>query len=198
MIRKLALALSLLALPLGMVVASGSVANAAVAHKTAVTFTGSVSCAITGSISASPPLVIAPAASTTITLKATAKDCTGDTTQSGVTLTKGMVSGKVTADIDCESLLSGVPSPVGTINWTGTKGKIAPSDITLSNGSASFGATTTTITFDSSQTGSFAGSGSVSGTVKKTETQLVDECDGNGIKKLAISSGTLSLNPPTS
>jgi hypothetical protein len=198
-IRKLALALSLLALPLGMIVASGSAANAAIAHKTPVTFTGSVSCDITGSISASPPLLLDTPKTTTITLKATAATCTGDTTQSGVTLTKGAVSGKVKAKkLDCEALLSGVPSPKGTIKWSGKGGTIAPSDVTLSNGSAAFGASSTTITFTSTQTGSFAGSGSVSGTVNQTETQLIDECDGAGIKKLTIASGTLSLNPATS
>jgi len=192
-IRKYVLALALLALPIGTVVAAGATANASVRPHTAVTFTGSVKCKITGSITATPPLLLATPQTTTIKLTASAKTCTGNTTQGGVTLTTGAISGKVVAkNLDCESLLSGVPNPKGTIKWKGTGGTISPTNFTLSKGAASFGSSTTKITFTSTQTGSFKGTGSSSAIIKKTESQLISECEGTGIAKLVISSGTIS------
>jgi hypothetical protein len=192
-IRRYVLVLSLLTLPIATVVASGATANASVRPHKAVTFTGKVTCSITGSITATPPLLLTTPQTTTIKLTASAKKCTGSTTQGGVTLTSGAVSGKVTADnVDCESLLSGVPNPAGKITWKGTGGTVAPTTFVLSNGSASFGASSTTITFTSTQKGSFKGSGKSSAKVDKTEDQLISECEGSGIAKLVIASGTIS------
>jgi hypothetical protein len=192
-IRRYVLALSLLALPVVAVVASTASANASVRPHAGVKFTGSVSCSITGSIKASPPLLLTTPQTTTITLTASAKKCTGNTTQGGVTLKTGAISGKVTAkNVDCESLLNGVPNPTGKISWKGTGGTIQPTTFVLSNGSASFGASSTTITFTSTQKGSFKGSGAASATVNQTEDQLISECEGSGIAKLVISSGKIS------
>jgi hypothetical protein len=191
-IKKYILALSLLALPIATVVASGATANAAVRPDKAVTFTGKVTCAVTGSISASPPLTFT-AHTTTISLAGKATKCTGSTKQGGVTLKSGVISGKVVAkNTSCASLESGVPNPVGTVKWTGTGGTVTPTAFTLTKGSATFGSSTTTITFSSKQTGSFAGKGSSSGTIDKSESQLIDECNGSGISKLVISSGKIS------
>lgn len=195
MIRKYVLALSLLALPIATIVASDSTANASARPHAAVTFKGSVTCSITGSITASPPLLLSTPQKTTITLTATATKCKGAKgvlKQDGVTLKSGKASGKVVAPKeDCESLVGGVPNPVGTITWAGTGGTIAPTKFTLSDGSAKFGSSSTTITFTSTQKGSFAGSGASSATVKKTESQLISECK-TGIAKLVISSGSIS------
>jgi hypothetical protein len=191
-IRKSILALSLLALPIATVVAAGTTANAAVRPHKAVTFTGKVSCSVTGSISASPPLTFT-AHTTTISIAGKATKCTGSTKQGGVTLKSGAISGKVVAkNTSCTSLESGVPSPKGTIKWTGTGGTVAPTAFTLSDGAATFGSSTTTITFTSTQTGSFKGKGASSSTIDKTESQLISECEGSGISKLVIASGTIS------
>jgi hypothetical protein len=195
-IRKYVLALSLLALPIGTVVATGSAANAAVRPLTAVTFTGSVTCSITGSITATPPLLLSTPQTTTIALTATATKCKGAKgvlKQDGVSLKSGKIAGKVVAQKeDCESLVSGVPNPVGTIKWKGKGGTITPTKFTLSDGSATFGSSSTTITFTSAQTGSFAGSGAASATVDQTESQLIKQCEGSGVATLAIASGSIS------
>lgn len=192
MIRKYVLAVLLLALPIGTVVASGSAANAAPRPHKAVTFTGTVSCSLTGKITATPALTFT-AQTITIKLTGTAKKCKGNTSQGGVTLTTGAISGKVVAqNTSCTSLLTGVPNPKGTIKWKGTGGTVTPTKFTLSNGAASFSGSTTTITFTSTQTGSFAGTGGSSATVNKSEKQLIKECGANGIASLTIAKGTIS------
>jgi hypothetical protein len=193
-IRKYLLATCLLALPLGTLVASGAAAGASTRTTAPVTFTGSVTCSISGAITAKPPLTLDTPQTTTISLKGTATKCRGKITQGGVKLVSGKISGQIDVqNEDCFALTSGVPNPVGTITWRGKGGRVTPTSFTLSNGAGTFGTKKTTIRFSSAQTGSFAGTGKAKATVKKNETQLINECGSkHGLGRLVVASGRIS------
>jgi hypothetical protein len=191
-IRKYVLALSLLALPLGFVAATGSAANAAVRPHSTVTFTGKISCSITGKITAKPGLELTTPQTVTLTLSATGTKCTGSTSQGGATIVSGKAVGSVKGSYSCESLLSSVPSPAGNITWKTTGNKATPTAFKLSGGKFNSGPPIV-ITYNSTQTGSFAGSGKTSATIKQTQSQLVKSCESKaGLKSLTISSGSIS------
>jgi hypothetical protein len=141
-IRKYVLALSLIALPLGTVVASGAAANASVRPHASVTFTGSISCALSGTIKAKPALTNTASTSTiAITLGGTLSKCTGKTTQGGLTIASGTVKSTATLPkgTTCTGLLTDTPNPAGTITWKATKkgGEITATAFKLSKGTVS-------------------------------------------------------------
>ncbi len=201
MIRKSILALSLLVMTLGTVAVSAGAANASVGpHKTTppVTFTGKITCAIakTSTITFKPGLPFGPkTAKVTITVNASLTNCKGKTSQGGATIVSGTATGKTTVSASCESLVTSVPSPKGTIVWTTkAKGKTAAdSTTTLSKGKLTASkAGIVTETFDSKQKGSFAGSGSVEMVLVPTETQLLAACGTKaGLTKIKVASGKL-------
>ncbi len=131
--------------------------NAAVRPQTTVTMKGSISCSLTGSIKINPGLKTSTPQNVTFTLTGNLSKCTGNTSQSGATITKGHASATVQANnVDCFSLISGgVPDPSGKITWTTTGNKAAPTKFVLSNGSVSY----PTVSYTSTQTGSFKGTG---------------------------------------
>lgn len=198
-IRKHVLALSLVALSLGSVALSTTAANASVRPHKSVTMTGTVSCKIAGKITASQVaaptkgLELSTPENIKITLSVTASACTGNTSQGGATVKSGKVSGSITGSYSCESLLASVPNPIGTVKWTSsTTSKITNTKFTLSRGKIA-GSSPPTIKYKSTQTGSYAGSGSSTAVVKQTENQLLSACNSaNGLKKLTIVSGTIS------
>jgi len=192
-IRKYVLAFSILALPLGLVAFSTNAANASVRPHTTVTMTGSVSCKITGKITATPGLLLTTARSVKIALSVTASGCTGHTSQGGATVKSCKVSGTISGSYSCESLLSSVPNPSGTIAWTSsTTTKIAPTNFKLSGGKIT-SEKPPTIKYSSTQTGSYAGKGTSTAVVKQTENQIISACSSaNGLTTLTVSSGTIS------
>jgi hypothetical protein len=192
-IRKYVLALSILSLPLGLVAFGTTTANASVRPHTTVTMTGSISCKIVGKITATPGLKLTTPQTVKIVLSVTASGCTGNTSQGGATVKSGKVSGTITGSYSCESLLSSVPNPSGTIKWTSsTTTKIAPTDFALSNGTI-VSTAPPTITYSSTQTGSYAGSGSTTAVVKQSENALITACSSStGLTKLTIKSGSIS------
>lgn len=194
MLRQLVVALSALTLPLGAVVLNSATAAATVRPHKTITFTGSVSCKITGGhITMTPPLALVTAKSTVVKIAGKATGCTGSTSQGGATIVSGKISGSVTATTDCADLASGVPNPVGSITWTTTGNLAKPTKFSLSKGKAALGSKSISITFSSAQTGSFAGTGSAKATVDKTESQLITACESaTGLKSLAIASGSFS------
>jgi hypothetical protein len=100
-----------------------------------VQFTGSITCAATGVISFSPTLVNGGSAPSTVKVKVALKKCT-DTTQSGVTITRGALtatSGASTVTNDCGSVTDGnlLPSLTGEIKWAGHGGRAEPTTVTV-------------------------------------------------------------------
>lgn len=193
-IRKYVLALSLIALPLGTVVASGAAASASVRPHASVTFTGSISCALSGTIKAKPALTNTASTSTiAITLGGTLSKCTGKTTQGGLTIASGTVKSTATLPkgTTCTGLLTDTPNPAGTITWKATKkgGKITATDFTLSAGSVT-STSPITLTFTSTQTGSFAGTGGTTAVIKQSIGTLLTECGGKGVSSLTLTKGS--------
>jgi hypothetical protein len=189
-IRKFTLAGALLAVSAGTLAAVSTSAGAAVRPHSTVTFTGSITCKLKGTFTANPPLTLSTPQTTKITLKTTDSGCTGNTSQGGSTIKKGTSTGSVTGSYDCESLLSSLPNPAGSTKWK-TKGKkAAATDFTLSDGAIDV--STDSVSWDSTQTGSFAGSGSVAANIKQSVSTLTNDCESTkGLKTITIKSGTL-------
>jgi hypothetical protein len=198
-IRKCALALSALALsalvlPLGAVATGTSSASGSVKPHTIVTFTGSITCAAVGTIKLNPPLTsTASKGAIAQTLTGSLSKCTGKVTQHGLTIAKGTVSSltmlpKGTA---CGSLMVSTPKPTGTVRWTATTraGTITPTRFTTTSGSFVLGPPIT-ITYKSTQTGSFAGSGSATLVIKQSAGILSTECGSTGVGLLNITTGS--------
>jgi hypothetical protein len=196
-IRKYVFALSALALPLGAVAIGSSTASATVRPHSSVTFTGSVSCALTGAIKAVPAITGTPSTGTiAVSLTGSLTKCTGAITQGGLTISKGIVKSSVTlpAGTSCTTLVSSPPNPTGSITWKPTivtTTKITPTKFKTSGGSVT-STSPITITYSSSQTGSFAGTGSVKAVVKQTLSTLLTECGtgGTGVSKLNLTTGS--------
>ncbi len=189
MLRKTVLALTVGCLPLATVAAT-SAASAAARPDSTITFTGKISCSITGVIHSTPGLKWSEAQTVKFTLSASLTKCTGHTSQGGATITRGSAHGAVTGSYSCQSLLSSFPKPSGKITWTTTGNKATPTGFKVTSGSAS-GFPTVTLTL--SQTGSFAGTGNVTGKIKQSESQLLAACNSStGLTTINISSGTAS------
>jgi len=188
-IRKTVLALSLLVIALGTVAVSSSVAGASV-HGT-VTFTGSISCKVATSseVTSRPGLETTTPRKVKFTVSATLVGCKGKTSKGGAKIVSGALTGKATGSYDCEDLLS--PPPLkGKIVWTTIGKAAAGTAITFSSGALSF----PNLTYTSTQTGSFAGTGSVSLTIKGSEDALLAVCGTKkGLTKIKLSSGQVSL-----
>jgi len=192
-IRKYLLALCLIALPLGTVVATGTAANASVRPHSSVTFTGSISCALSGSIKAKPPLTNTASTSTiAISLNGKLSKCTGNTTQGGLTIASGAVKSTATLPkgTTCTGLLTDTPNPAGTIKWKATtKGSITATAFSLSDGSVT-STSPITLTYTSTQTGSFAGTGGTTAVIKQSIGTLLTECGGKGVSSLTLTTGS--------
>lgn len=192
MLRRHLVAVALLAGSIGAFgAATGPAGAVLVAHKT-VTMTGTISCSVSGTLKMSPALTTSTPTSTKISLSLKATGCTGDTSQGGATIVSGKISGSVTTTTDCADLVLSVPDPTGSIAWTTTGNKAAATKFTLSGGSSSFATGDLVLSYDSAQTGSFAGSGSVTSTVDSSLSTLLGECGSKkGLSKVTIASGTV-------
>jgi hypothetical protein len=105
-----------------LVVAVVLLATSAVASATPVTFVGSISCSVTGTMKFSPALVNGGSATETVTVTAALSGCSGNVTQFSKTITKGTmkVSGVGTGN-DCASYLTEgkvLPALNGSVKWS--------------------------------------------------------------------------------
>jgi hypothetical protein len=194
LLRKSIIALSVLAAPLMMLaVASSAGASPASTHK----FTGTITCSLTGKITANPGLTIATPTSTKISVKATLSGCTGSTTEDGITISGGTANATVTTTTDCEALLEeGLPNVSGEVKWTATGGSASTTKFTLSDGTLTEGSPDS-VSYSSTQTGgSFSGAsstGTFNANVKQSTTTLESECEAGTLKTVTLSSGTQSF-----
>ncbi len=185
LIRRIVLAGTAAAVPLAVF---GAV-SAGAATPTKVKFTGSITCAVTGSLTASPPITLS-SASHTLTLTATLKTCKGSTSKSGVTITGGHLKATATATASCLALSGGAPS--GTVTWTANSPGAASTKQSFSTASISVSNSIITVKLPGSggkatATGSFAGSkSSATAVVDQTESSLVGACTGAGVSKLTF------------
>jgi hypothetical protein len=185
--RKVLLAGAVLTLPIATIAATGSSAWG----KGATNGTGTVTCHLTGAFTFKPALVNGGTAPEHAKLKITLSGCTGGSP----TPTSGSISSPVGAGET--NSCSNVASTSGvTIKWKASS-KINPTVMTFSsetgttNSSGDVGFNLT----GGSATGSYSGSGgsaSVVGNV--TLPQIVSACEGKGVKKLTIASGSLTTS----
>jgi hypothetical protein len=194
-LRKYVLALSIAALPVAAVAASTTAANASVRPHKAITFTGSVNCALAGAIKATPAITNT-ASKGTIAIKLSGKltKCTGSIKQGGLTISKGTVSSTATlpAGTTCSSLLSSLPKPIGKISWTPTVtggNTIKPTAFALSSPKLA-SESPITIDYTSTQTGSFTGKGAAKAVIKQGIATLLNDCGGTGVSILTITTGS--------
>ncbi len=151
---------------------------------------GTVSCALTGSITFSTPLHYPGTGATpTYTLRTSLKTCSG--TGNGANILGGstMVQGTLPTN-DClalESALGSITSSSGPLKWRVQPytPKLAPSTIALTTGTGTQGPPITIDTTGSATAGSFAGDTAASHIViKQTYTQLATSCLGLGLKTI--------------
>lgn len=134
MIRKLLVGTGALALLFGTATSLG--AGVASATPT-VQFGGNIHCGVSGNVVFGTPLTNGGASQATVTVRAVLSGCTGNVTQGGVTLTRGILavsSGTGTITTNCATVLGGAPLPAlnGTINWRGSLGHVVASTISIS------------------------------------------------------------------
>ena len=205
MLRNLCLRAALVvALPIGLlaIIGAGSAQAAS-----AVTFKGSISCSLTGTVTFSPELSNSNTTqATTATFKGKNKDCSGvdgtKLTQKGETLTKSKESFSFTlpanANGSCAGLVSGVAPAISssTIKWKGTSA-ITPSTVSFPAGTIN-PSTGVIIYMGGTSTGSFAGSAQVAlqateisesppgGTLPFSAANAATACAGPGIEDLTL------------
>jgi hypothetical protein len=189
MVRRIALAGAALAVP-SLLVGVLS-AGAATTATTKVTFTGTITCKVKGSLTASPPITLS-SASHTLKLHATLSGCKGSTKEKGVTITGGTLNATATATASCTSLSGGAPA--GTITWkaktpgaTATKQAFSSAAIGVNSSSGVITVSLPGSSGTATSTGSFAGSTSkATAVVDQTESSLAGECLGSGVSKLTF------------
>jgi hypothetical protein len=208
MIRKFITSAALIALPIGFFATLGAGSAQAASP---VTFKGSISCGLTGTITFTPPLSNSQTtATTTAKFKGTNKPCKGingtKLTQGGETLKSSKDSFSFTfpasSSGSCSVLASGAVPPISlAITWVGTspitatKVVFPAGTISISNGVIEY--------LKGKSTGSFAGSGRMAlqaGTIKEGNgtvvpfsiTNAANACAGSGIAALTL----VQPNPP--
>jgi hypothetical protein len=187
MLRKYLIATGAVSLSLGAVALTATGASAATGK--AVTFTGSISCNLVGTITATPP-VSNTAQNVKFTLQGRASSCKGKTSERGVKITGGKITGTAkTTGETCSTVLSSPPKFAGSIVWTTTGGKATPTAYKLSAGAVT-SESPLTVKYTAKQTGSFAGKGSLTAVIKQSSSSLLSECEGTGVKTLTLTKGS--------
>jgi hypothetical protein len=161
MIRRVLLGAGALALVAG--TSLGVASGAASAGTPPTTFTGSITCAVTGVIHFKPALKNSGGSASTVTAKATLKSCTGDNVQSGITLKKGslsITSAPATAANTCGLIMEGSPLPAltGEIKWSGHGGAIAPSAVSVAQPYEDYDSNTNSVNTNFNETTTTTGS----------------------------------------
>jgi hypothetical protein len=164
-----------------------------------VTFTGSISCALSGSITASPAFTLSGSKPATLTLHGTLSKCTGKVSQKGVKITGGKVTGKSSVPHNsCSSLVSGAPKLSGTITYIAKGGKVTATKFSFSGGGVGTNkAGNPTVSYPgkgetSKETGSFAGkTGKAFAVISGSVSTLLAACESPaGLSKLTLTKGS--------
>lgn len=200
--KKLCTAAALAALPLGLVLTLGAATAQAAAP---VTFTGSISCSLTGTVTFSPPLTLSQTSKPTkVTFKGKNDHCVGthgtSLKQKGETLTgsKDSFTSTIPANSSgsCGALAGGtLPAATFAVTWTGTS-PITPSKLVFKSGTLNLSSGLIEY-LNGTSTGSFAGSAQTAlqatkisegngTTVAYSESNAVAACEGSGIKDLTL------------
>jgi type 1 fimbria pilin len=197
LIRKYALAISALALPLAAVAIGPATATAAVRPHSArphstVTFKGKITCTVSGYMHFTQ--VKHPTLGLEFTTKENVKlwlqivltHCKGATSQGGAKIESGSVSGAITGEYSCASLLNSVPSPNTKIKWT-TKGNAATDSLVALSGGKLETSPRLGVDYTATAKDSFAGSGTVKTAIYQTEGDLINSCKKSPyLKKVTI------------
>jgi hypothetical protein len=195
MLRKLLIGTATAALPIGLLVTVGAPSAQAIAVP--VTFTGNISCSLTGKMTFVPPLTNGGTSPTTVTFTGKNKLCKGvgipptSLKQGGAKLKKSKEAYSFTLPANnCTALLGGIAPPISmTVNWLGTS-PITPTVITFPQGITSSSGGHTSIIYaipnDGVATGSFAGTAEMDLEILQTDAQLLSECSHKGIKSLTL------------
>lgn len=160
-----------------------------------VTFTGKISCLMTGSITAAPPLQLATAATVTLTMKGALTRCTGATTDHKVKILSAALSGTSKGSLSCVSLTKALPGLSGTVTYRTHGGKAAATKFKFSAGTLAAKASPVTVSYPAKRakayaTGSFAGkTAALHGVVSQSLTALTKSC-GTGLKTIILVKGS--------
>jgi hypothetical protein len=196
MIRKISLGAGLLAMALGgAVFAQGGVAGAA----TPVTLSGTITCAVSGTVRFSPNLVNNGSAADTVSVSAKLTSCSGPgASQGAVTLVSGRLAATASSTIDnnCGAVFNGsaLPSLTGGVKWKGSGGKVEASGVSITDGSVFYnldgdgGAGSFDVYLPTSVTsGSYNGeSGSPSGLTSNNGGKTDARCATGGVKAIPV------------
>ncbi len=196
MIRKVLSGAGVLAMALGgMVFAQGGVAGAA----TPVTLSGTITCAVTGSVHFSPALVNGGSTADTVSVKAKLTGCSGPgASQGGVTLSSGHLAATASSTINnnCGAVFNGsdLPQLTGAVKWKGSGGTIDGSAVSITDGSVVYdpNGDNGEGSFDvylptSVSSGSYSGeSGSPSGLTSTKAGKADARCGASGVKAVTV------------
>jgi hypothetical protein len=110
---------------------------------------GSISCFVTGTLTASPALTMASGRATTLSLHANLRGCTGSPASAKVT--GGTLTGKsVDPSASCVALENGFPPLTGKVTYKTTSGSIAPTTLAFTGGTLGTMSTPLGITYPGS------------------------------------------------
>jgi hypothetical protein len=178
---------------LGLMAVAGSASAATSRHASATKLKGTITCTLTGTIKANPPLTLATAKTTTLTFSGTLSRCKRSK-KTSIKITGAKFKGTSKASTDCSDLLASLPALKGKVTYKTRGGSAAPTKVSYSGGtlSATNGVVATYPgTGDTGKsTGSFAGSTTtLTGHVKQSATQLQTSCSSSaGLKTLSFTS----------
>ncbi len=197
MIRRVLLGVGLLATAMGgMALAQGGVAGAS----TPTTLSGTITCAVHGTIKFSPALVNGGTTADTVSTKASLTSCSGaGASGGGVTLSSGklVAIASTTINNNCGMVFNGsaLPQLTGSVKWRGTGGTIEGSSVAITNASAYYdsdgdsGRGSINVTLPTSvSSGSYSGeSGTTSGlTSDKIAGPIDAKCSARGVKSVPV------------
>jgi len=191
------------ALVLSVVVLAGTTAGASVQRWSAarhhkakpVTFTGTITCALSATMTAKPPVMLVTPQETTLTLKGTLSKCTGTTKKGKVSIKGGTISSTSKGSVSCGTIAStsSVPGATGTVSWRAKGGTVKATTFSFSGGSASVASGTITYpgTGDTAKsTGSFTGkTASLTGVLTESASEIGTQC-ASGLSTLRLGKGS--------
>jgi outer membrane protein assembly factor BamB len=159
---------------------------------------GGVSCALSATVSFSPPLTLTGGGTSPSAVTGTLSGCT--TTSPAVTITGGTVSGSFAASpLNCATLTATGASSSLSLSWTGS-GSFTPTTITstsekvVANGNHDKGLALPGTGTTSTATGSFAGNAKATAYSPDTATKLTSLCSAaGGVASLTLT-GTISIH----
>ena len=137
-----ALASAALTIGLFAVVSSPGVAGARLAATTAK---GTTTCFVSGTITASPPLILGSGKATTLTFHATMRGCTG---KAASKVMQATMTGKSTdSSASCVAFENAFPSLSAKVSYKTVSGSLAPTTLSFSGGKLNSAGTPISITY---------------------------------------------------